>query len=125
MNIRRKDFTDSQIMDVLDANDYDIKQAASSLGIATTTLRRWIIQSENLSTYHRLKIAEGAVKAREKLEYMLEHLDCLDPKSSGTVLGVCKTLMDKYEPDLSKVESKNEISVDKQLEDKIKKLLGE
>lgn len=120
----RSDYNDSTIMDALDVSDYNINQAAGILGVPSNTLRNWIIKSDNLTSYIRYKQAEGAFKAREKLEYMLDHMDCLDPKQASTVLGVCKTLMDKYEPDLTKSEVKAEVEVDKALQDKINKLLG-
>lgn len=122
-NAKRADYPDSRIMDALDTADYNISQAAQILGLHIPTLRNWIIKSENLSKYMVYKQAEGAVKAREKLEYMLDHLDADDPRAAAILTTICKTLMDKWEPDLLKSETDHRIEIDTKLEDKVKKLL--
>ena len=124
-NANRRDYPDSKIMDALDAGDYNINRAAEILGLHVPTLRNWIIKSENLSKYTAYKQAEGAVKAREKLDYMLDNLDADDPRAAGILTTICKTLMDKYEPDLLKSETDHRVEIDKALEDKINKLLGD
>ena len=120
---KRTDYPDSAIQDALDNANYNINATAKALGLNVSTLRNWIIRSDNLSAYIRHKQAEGAFKAREKLDYMLDNLDPLDPRSAGILKDICKTLLDKYEPDLSKVEQKTELAIDNELEDKINKLL--
>lgn len=121
--VNRRDYTDSQIMDALDRCDYNLYEASKFLGIATSTFRNWVVSSDNINKYLKYKQADGALKAREKLEYMLDNLDALDPRQAGVVKDICKTLLDKYEPDLTKSEVDTTVSFDEVLDDKIKKLL--
>jgi hypothetical protein len=122
---KRSEYNDSTIMDALDAVDYNINEAAKVLGLNTGTLRNWIIRSDNLSAYIKHRQAEGAMKAREKLEYMLDNLDPLDPRQASVLKDICKTLMDKYEPDLSASEVKATHELNTELNDKINELLGD
>ena len=123
---RRKDFEDSVIMDALDACDYSIPKAAVRLGVQTSTLYGWVDKSHNLKTYVRLKLELDAVTAREKVHEIMQ-LDHHDPKFTGHVLGACKLMIDKADSTKVQVDSNAaiDLTVDGDLSDTLKKLLGE
>jgi hypothetical protein len=124
---KRKDTPDSKIMDALDASDYSIHRASTRLGVHPSTLYRWISDSPNLKKYIAHRLEFDAVKAREKLEHMLEHADALDPKQMGHVISICKILLDKAEANKAQLEIDHvlDVSVNEEVESKIRKLLGE
>ena len=122
--IKRKHYPDSKIMDALDACDYAISKAALRLGIASSTLYTWVRNSPNLNKYIANRLELDALKARDKLEEILEKADALDPKFTGNVIQVCKILMDKVEPDRQQLDTNHKLEIDVDLNDKINKLLG-
>ena len=122
---KRKHIQDSVIMDALDACEYSVHKAAVRVGVTSATMYRWIQKSDNLKKYIAWRLDFDAVKAREKLEFMMENVDCLDPKTMGNVIAICKILLDKAESNKVDTNVTNTITVDSALEDRIKKLLGE
>jgi transposase-like protein len=111
-------------MDALDACDYSIHKAATRLGIQANTLYHWIRKSENLSKYIAYRLQFDAVKAREKLEGILEQVDHLNPAMLGHVIQVCKILLDKAEADKTDVQQQQiEFTLNTDAQEKIKKLL--
>lgn len=123
---KRKDYPDSVIMNALDACNYSIPKAAERLGVRPNTLYHWIQTSDNLRQYRNMKLEMDAVTAREKLNDMLAKLDALDPRVSGHVISICKILIDKAEANkMDNSPMKVQHEIDKDLEDKIRKLLGE
>lgn len=127
MSKKRQDYTDSEIMDALDSTDYNVSAAAKRLGIQTTTLNRWIRESDNLRKYIQWRIEGDAVKARDRLNEILEQADHLDPRQMGHVISVCKILLDKVEADRNhlSVEGALNHGIDPDAVDLINKLLGE
>ena len=122
---KRNHIQDSVIMNALDVAEYSIHKASSRLGVCPATLHRWIKKSENLQRYINERLEFDAVKAREKLEYMLDNVDCLDPKTMGNIISICKILLDKAEANKSEVSVTKTVTIDEDLEKKIKELLGE
>lgn len=122
---KRKDFQDSQIMDALDAENYNVSKAAGRLGVQPNTLYKWIKDSENLSNYVKLRTDADAVKARDKLNFILEHADSLDPRQMGHIISICKILIDKAESDKSdiNINQQTKHKIDEDLKDKIQRLL--
>ena len=96
---KRSDFKDSQIMDALDASNYSIGKAAEVLGVTSSTLYRWIKQSDNLRKYRGMQIEAHALLAREKIEQIINQADHLDPRQMSAVISACKLFMDKAEAD--------------------------
>jgi hypothetical protein len=127
MTNKRKDFNDSEIMDALDAESYNITKAAGRLGVRPNTLYKWVKESENLTTYISFRTESDAVRARDKLDEILSSADTLDPRQMGHIISICKILLDKQEADKNhlEVDQTNTHTIDKDLEDKIKKLLEE
>lgn len=124
---KRKDTPDSKIMDALDASDYSIHRASTRLGVRPSTLYYWISDSPNLKKYIAHRLDFDAVKAREKLEQMLEQADALDPRQMGHVIQICKILLDKAEANKSQLEIDHvlDVGVNEEIEKKIRDLLGE
>jgi hypothetical protein len=121
---KRKDFTDSQIMDALDASEYNITKAAKLLTVNPQYLYKWVRDDDNLKGYLRMRVESDAVKARDKLNEILELANALDPKQMGHVVQICKILLDKQEADKQQLDIHTQHSVDEELNEKIKKLLG-
>ena len=122
-NGKRGDYPDSKIMDALDAANYSIRKAAERLGVCEATLYRWIKDSANLSKYLNLKLETDALKAREKLNDILDKLDFNDSKFTGHVISVCKILLDKVEADKQEMHMTQETTIDQDLEEKVRRLL--
>jgi transposase-like protein len=124
---KRKDFTDSQIMDALDAEELNVSRAAGRLGIAPNTLYQWIKKSPNLKGYLQMRTETDAVKARDKLNRILDLADELDPRQMGHIITICKILIDKQEADKQQldVNQHTKLEVDSEIQDKIRKLLDE
>lgn len=124
---KRKDFQDSEIMNALDACEYSVGRAAQMLGVAESTLYRWINDSENLKKYKAYMIETHALLARSKVEQILKHADYLDPKQMGHIISAAKLFMDKAEA--SKLHLEGEVSLEAGLNaeatDLLKKLLDE
>ena len=118
---KRDDFTDSQIMDALDACNYNVRLASDRLGIMPNTLYRWIKNSKNLTKYIADRLGFDAVRARDKLNEILDKADPMDTKYTNNVISICKILLDKSEADANKQEinMKQEMVLDKDLEAKI------
>lgn len=114
-------------MDALDAESYNITKAAGRLGVRPNTLYKWVKESENLATYISFRTESDAVRARDKLDEILSSADTLDPRQMGHIISICKILLDKQEADKNhlEVDQTNTHTIDKDLEDKIKKLLEE
>lgn len=107
----RKDYPDSRIHDALDGNNFCLSSTAVSLGVSVATLRNWVIRSPNLNGYVQHKQAEQALKAREKLEQIMENMDPADPRSAAVLMQTCKIMLDRFEPTLSKQEVNSKIEI--------------
>lgn len=127
MSNKRKDFQDSQIMDALDACDYSIHKASDMLGITPSTLYRWVNQSDNLRKYRGMQIESHALKAREKLEQIIEGADHLDPRQMGPIISACKIFMDKAEANKLNIEGdvSHTHGIDKSAADLLQNLIDE
>lgn len=122
---KRDDFTDSEIMDALEAEGMHVARAAGRLGIGINTLYTWLANDPNLKKFRSWRTQHDAVSARDKLKDILERADELDPRQMGHVINICKILLDKAEAD--KTEAKIDVNggINQELEDKLKKLLGD
>ena len=124
---KRKDYTDSAIMDALDAANYSLTEAARFLGVSYPTLRNWVLKSDNLGPYMRNRQADQAIRAREALDEILNAMDAHDPRQASILKDTAKILLDKFEATKLDITSDNthKVSVDKELDDKLKELLGD
>ena len=111
-------------MDAIEAAEYNITEASRRLGIRRTNLSAWIRNEDNLRNFVKHRIEMDAVKARDKLNEILSLADSLDPKQMGHVVNICKILLDKAEADKSQVDVTTHNKIDDELNEKIKKLLG-
>lgn len=127
MSNKRKDFSDSVIMDALDACDYSITKAAVKLGVTSSTLYRWINQSDNLRKYRFMQIEQHALLAREKIEQIIKQADYLDPRQMGAVISACKIFLDKAEANKLNIEGEvsHKHGMDEAAADLVDKLINE
>lgn len=119
------DFNLNDIFNALDACEFNLSKTASMLGIAGHTMRKWARDKEQVRKYIAFRTADDAARARDRLNEILESADINDPKVMGHVVSVCKILLDKNEADKQEVESNVNINIDKELDIKLRKLLGE
>lgn len=122
---KRKDYTDGDVLDAINATNGSIPKAAEKLGIASGTLYDWIRKSDNLSCLINRQREMDALLARDKLNYMLNTLDAVDPKYTGHIISICKIMLDKVEADKSSIVTNNKIEViNHEIEAKINRLLN-
>lgn len=122
---KRQQINDSEIMDALDASNGHVGRAASKLGVTNGTLSKWILESENLKKYQSMRRSQDAIKARDKLNDIMDTLEHEDPRFTGHVIKVCQILLDKAEADKHEVNQTNINKMDEELAKKIDQLIGD
>jgi hypothetical protein len=122
----RSEYTDSEIMDALDASFGNINDAAKRMGLHCNTLRAWIRNSPSLSTYVQL-LTESRAEEIETVFMDIVRASRNDPAMTGYAISAGKILLDKIKANKLDVNHSgtitNEISDDAKA--RLKELLGD
>lgn len=115
--------TDNEILDALDACDGHVGRAALCIGVTTNTLSRWILDSDSLKAHAAHRREQDGMRARDKLNEILDDLDHRIPEFTGHVIRVCRTLLDKSEADKMDIKQTTVNKLDRETEKKIDAML--